>query len=233
MKLTKNRILIAVASTLAISGALMFTDTGVASAQVAGSTTMIGMTVSEVQQVATGWSAKKSILGKSVYNETGEKIGKVEDLIITPEKNVSYLIIAVGGFIGLGQHNVSIPSPQIIEQDGKLILPGASKEAVKAMPPFNYASDTAKRDLFLANAEQDLNKAKAKIAEIQKKSATLSGEAKTKLDQQLQTLQQDVKLAEDKLTAMKRAEAKKWKNFEADVNKAFVRMKHSMESIIT
>ena len=64
---------------------------GTALGQVAGSTT-IGVTVDEQKVLAMGWSAKKQVMGKTVYNSSGEKIGEIEDLIITPEKAVSYAI---------------------------------------------------------------------------------------------------------------------------------------------
>ena len=92
---------------------------GTAQAQVAGSTTTLGVTIAESTQVAMGWSAKKSILGKAVYNEVGVKVGKVDDLIIAPDKGVSYLIIGAGGFIGIGRHDVAIPVTQVQEKAGK------------------------------------------------------------------------------------------------------------------
>jgi hypothetical protein len=72
---------------------------GTALGQVAGSTTL-GVTVEEQKVLAVGWSAKKTILDKAVYNSSGDKIGEVEDLIMTPEKAVSYAIVGVGGFLG-------------------------------------------------------------------------------------------------------------------------------------
>jgi hypothetical protein len=57
-------------------------------AQVAGSTT-IGVAVAEMDEVAVGWSAKKKILGMTVSNENNEKVGKVDDIIIAPDKGVS------------------------------------------------------------------------------------------------------------------------------------------------
>ena len=139
------------------------------------------------------------------------------------------MIVGTGGFIGIGRHDVAIPVTQIIEQDSKLVLPGASKDAVKAMPQFEYASDTTKHEQFVAKAEQDLAKAKEKLAEIQKKSTTVTGEAKVKMDQQIIVLQKDLKAAEDKLAEMKRAGAKRWKEFESSVNKTMARMKQSLE----
>ena len=111
---------------------------GTALGQVAGSST-IGVTVEEQKVLAVGWSAKKTILDKAVYNSSNEKIGEVEDLIITPEKAVSYAIVGVGGFLGMAQHNVAIPVGQLKLQGDKLMLPGATKEGLKALPQFEYA----------------------------------------------------------------------------------------------
>lgn len=107
-------------------------------AQVAGSTTL-GVTVTELDKVLAGWSARRQILGHPVYNEMDEKVGVVDDLIVSPEKAVSYAIIGAGGFVGLGRHDVAIPVNQFQQRDDKLILEGATKEAVKAMPEFRYA----------------------------------------------------------------------------------------------
>ena len=109
-----------------------------AGAQVAGSTT-IGVTISEMNVIATGWSARKQILGRTIYNENGERVGRVDDLIVAPDKAVSFAIIGAGGFVGLGRHDVAIPVGQFREQDGRLVLDGATKKAIKALPPFEYA----------------------------------------------------------------------------------------------
>jgi len=109
-----------------------------AGAQVAGSTT-IGVTKEEIKAVLEGWSAKKAILGKAVYNDKNEKIGTIDDLIITPDRSVSYAIIGAGGFLGIGKHDVAIPVSQLKLEKDKFILPGATKEALKAMPKFEYA----------------------------------------------------------------------------------------------
>lgn len=111
---------------------------GTATAGVAGSST-IGVAVEELKTVALGWSAKKQILDKDVYNDSNEKVGKIEDLIVAPDKAVSYAIIGVGGFLGIDRHDVAIPAGQFKLEGNKLTLPGATKEALKASPKFEYA----------------------------------------------------------------------------------------------
>ena len=119
-------------------GLVMSVATGEVAAQVAGSTNL-GVTSEELKAVALGWSAKKQILGKPVYNDHNDRVGDIDDLIIAPDRVVSYAIIGVGGFLGLGEHYVAIPVHQLTSSDGKFMLPGATKEALKAMPPFTYA----------------------------------------------------------------------------------------------
>jgi sporulation protein YlmC with PRC-barrel domain len=110
----------------------------VAPAQVAGST-LLGVASAEMREVALGWSAKRQVLGQVVYNDQNERIGKIDDIIIAPDKAVSYAIIGAGGFLGVDRHDVAIPVSQIKLQDGKLVLPGASKEALQGAPNFEYA----------------------------------------------------------------------------------------------
>jgi sporulation protein YlmC with PRC-barrel domain len=105
----------------------------------------VGVTKGDQKVVATGWSVKKDIMGKEVYNDNNEKIGSVDDLIVSRNKSLSYAIIGVGGFLGIGTHDVAIPMNQIKEQNNKLVLPGATKQALKALPEFQYAK-TERRD---------------------------------------------------------------------------------------
>lgn len=201
-----------------------------ANAQTAGSAINARAMAVEASQLTLGWSVNKNILGKTVYNETGAKIGKVDDVIIAADKSVAYLIIGAGGFIGIGRHDVAIAMTKIVELDGKLVMSGATKDSLKAMPKFDYSSDTTAYDQFVAKSEQEIAKAKEKSIEMQNKAASLKGDAKVKMDQQLLVLQRDMKAAEDKLAEMKHAGAKKWKEFDNDINKAMERVKHALEN---
>lgn len=106
--------------------------------QVAGSS-LIGVAAAEMREVTLGWSAKRQVLGKAVFNDKNERIGAVDDIIIAPDKAVSYAIIGAGGFLGVERHDVAIPVSQIKLKAGKFVLPGASREALEAAPQFEYA----------------------------------------------------------------------------------------------
>jgi sporulation protein YlmC with PRC-barrel domain len=110
-----------------------------ASAQVAGGAT-IGVTVEELKVIVLGWSAKHKLLDAAVFNDKGEKIGTIDDIIVSPKRTVSHAIIGVGGFLGLiGKHEVAIPMDQIKVTGNRFVIAGATKEALKAMPEFHYA----------------------------------------------------------------------------------------------
>ena len=210
----KKSILVSV---LLFAGLQAFTFN--AQAEVVGGV-IVGVTVDEAITLANGWSAKNSILGKPVYNEKGDKIGIVDDLIIAPNKSLSYAIIGAGGFLGMGKYDVAIPVTKINEVNGKMELKGATKKSIKQMPEFLYATNAANREAFVANAQQDIQKGKDKLAELNKKASSEKSDLKIKINAEIVELQQQIKNAETKLTELKNATEKKWREYKAGVTAA-------------
>ena len=125
-------------SLVLVSGALAMSSS-FADAQVGGSS-KLGVAVEDVKLVAVGWSVRKDIIGKTVYNESDERLGTIEDLIVAPDSAVSFAIVGAGGFAGVGRHDVAIPVQQIqVMDDGRFVLPGATRDTIKALPRFEYA----------------------------------------------------------------------------------------------
>src|SRR5688572_10702154 len=91
-----------------------------------------------VPDTDAGFSAKKTFLGKTVYNEEKKKIGTITDLIIAPDTSLAYVVIGAGGFVGLGRHNVAVQTSELRFDDGRFVLPGATKESLKAAPKLEY-----------------------------------------------------------------------------------------------
>lgn len=106
-------------------------------AQVAGAQAL-GVSVEQSNLIVNGWSAKKSLLGKPVYNDHGEKVGVLHDIIVAPDNAVSYAIVAAHQFLGVSQNDVAVPMAQIDYVSGKLVWAGATRDAVKATPAFIY-----------------------------------------------------------------------------------------------
>ena len=78
------------------------------------------------------------IVGASVFNDAGERIGGVDDLVMVEGDKVSVAIIGVGGFLGLGAKLVAVPYQQLKRDGDKLVLPGVNKDMLDGMPSFTY-----------------------------------------------------------------------------------------------
>jgi sporulation protein YlmC with PRC-barrel domain len=124
---------------LIVLGALAITAPAISHAQVAGST-LLGANYAEVRDIALGWSAKRQIFGSPVFNDLNERIGSVDDIIVTFDKSVSYVIVNAGGFLAVAKHDVAVPVSKLKLVDSKLVLPGATRDALKDVPPFEYAN---------------------------------------------------------------------------------------------
>jgi sporulation protein YlmC with PRC-barrel domain len=87
--------------------------------------------------LATGYRASK-LIGSNVVNEASETVGTIDDLIVTPGGQAPYAVLSVGGFLGLGTKYVVVPFPSLQVVDKRIVLRGATKDALKALPEFKY-----------------------------------------------------------------------------------------------
>jgi sporulation protein YlmC with PRC-barrel domain len=78
------------------------------------------------------------VIGSTVYADPNTSIGTVDDLIMTSDNQVAMAIVSVGGFLGLGSKLVAVPYDQLKSDGGKTMLPGVTKDSLKAMPNFTY-----------------------------------------------------------------------------------------------
>jgi hypothetical protein len=92
----------------------------------------------DAQTLATGYRTSK-VVGATVFNEANETVGKIDDLIVTPNDRVPFAVLSVGGFLGVGTSYVVIPYSNLELRDEKVILRGATKESLQKLPEFKYA----------------------------------------------------------------------------------------------
>lgn len=90
----------------------------------------------DVAVVARSTRASR-LIGAGVDNDDGERIGKIDDLMLTGDI-VEFVILSVGGFLGLGAHLVAIDFDDLETDGERIILPGATREQLKRLPEFEY-----------------------------------------------------------------------------------------------
>jgi sporulation protein YlmC with PRC-barrel domain len=53
------------------------------------------------------WRASK-LVGVNVYNDQNEKLGDINDVLIDKSGKVDGIVIGVGGFLGMGEHDIKV-----------------------------------------------------------------------------------------------------------------------------
>lgn len=98
-------------------------------------------TPEENSLLASGWSIKKNLLGIDVHNERKEHIGSISDIVVAGHPATLFAIVGVGGFLGVGKHEVAVPLRHFRVHAAELMLPGATQEALERLPAFEDYSE--------------------------------------------------------------------------------------------
>lgn len=98
----------------------------------------------DVTSVQTAYRSSK-VIGSTVYNEQNENVGKIDDLLISSDGKTPYAVLSVGGFLGIGDRLIVVPTGNLkvaFDKDksdkNKIVLPGATKDALKTLPEYSY-----------------------------------------------------------------------------------------------
>jgi hypothetical protein len=82
--------------------------------------------------------AASDLLNQKVKNPANETVGDINDLSIGGDGKIAAVIIGVGGFLGMGEKNVSLPYDQLTfsrDANGNLVVSvNISKESLQSAP---------------------------------------------------------------------------------------------------
>ena len=140
MKLQHKRSYVALVPALALAFATAAHAAGDAdkrsgvNTQPTVATTKTGNTVQEMRA--------SDLIGKNVTNRNGEGLGEIKDLVVdTTNGRVQYAVIAMGGFLGLGDKLYAYPLERFerTTERGKLVL-NVDKAKMKSAPGFEDKS---------------------------------------------------------------------------------------------
>lgn len=91
-----------------------------------------------------GWRTSKMV-GSAVYDAQKRNIGSINDLIVTGKDRITFAILSVGGFLGMGNKLVAVKFDELTydptAKDAKVTMSSATKESLAAMPNFTYGND--------------------------------------------------------------------------------------------
>jgi sporulation protein YlmC with PRC-barrel domain len=94
-----------------------------------------------MNDVPTGTMTVANYYKQNVYDPNNNKIGVVEDVLITEQGQIRALVIGVGGFLGIGEKDVIVPLESVTgsNRDNKwTLVMNATKDEFKAAQGFRY-----------------------------------------------------------------------------------------------
>ena len=82
-------------------------------------------------------SAKASeLIGKNVYSSTDERIGEIDDIVVSKSGGAPMAVIGVGGFLGIGEKKAAVSFDQLKMQGDKIVAAGLTKDSLKAQAEY-------------------------------------------------------------------------------------------------
>ena len=125
------------------------------------STSAFAQTSSSTQNASAKgeWQSSK-LIHMNVYNAQNEKIGDIKELMLNKSGKVENVVIGVGGFLGMGEHDVAVNFDRLKWSDSAATtgsgqsaaeskktdrnypdhaVLNATKDQLKAMPNFQYS----------------------------------------------------------------------------------------------
>ena len=79
------------------------------------------------------------LIAQAVYNDQNEKIGTIEDILVSPTPGKEPLaILSVGQFLGGGDKLVAVPFSHVQLDHAKMSMAGATKAMLAKMPIYLF-----------------------------------------------------------------------------------------------
>src|SRR5690348_2813165 len=86
----------------------------------------------------------KNLVGQTVVDAQGKTLGKIDSVLVDDSGKVKYLIVGVGGFLGIGEKDVALRWDDLQQKNGDQLISNMTKDQLKAMPTYRY-SDARRR----------------------------------------------------------------------------------------
>jgi sporulation protein YlmC with PRC-barrel domain len=77
------------------------------------------------------------LVGRNIVNTNGDTVGEIDNVIIDQSGKVRYVIVGVGGFLGIGKRDVAMAWDDLtISENGEKVTTTATKDQLAALPEY-------------------------------------------------------------------------------------------------
>lgn len=78
------------------------------------------------------------LIGSDVYDAQHQKIGTVDDLILSSKNHIGSAVLSVGGFLGIDSKLVKVPYSELHIVGSRITMSGATKQELTKMPSYSF-----------------------------------------------------------------------------------------------
>jgi sporulation protein YlmC with PRC-barrel domain len=157
------------------------------------------------------------LIGKQVTNRMDQRLGTIDDLLLTREGHVSHVVIGVGGFLGIGDKLVAVPFSEIKTQGNALLL-DRNADQLKAHTEFKYRQTAS---LGTSTRDQYIDETNRRMTEWDKRVQDWKGTAKEKSADASKKVDEAWLSTKEKFTELKNATAEGWERAKTNFEKAW------------
>jgi sporulation protein YlmC with PRC-barrel domain len=100
----KSKLIAAALVSTALFGSMAFAQD---KSTTTTTTTAAPATAGDKMMLQGKWRASK-LMGLDVYNDANEKLGDINELIVDKDGKIHAVVIGVGGFLGMGEHDIAV-----------------------------------------------------------------------------------------------------------------------------
>lgn len=98
---------------------------------------------------ATASADTRKLIGRNIKNADNDTIGEIKSIHIGPDGKVASVMVGVGGFLGVGEREVSLKwSDLAISDNGETVKVNMTKDQLAAMPPYKYKDEKWRGQVF-------------------------------------------------------------------------------------
>jgi sporulation protein YlmC with PRC-barrel domain len=105
---------------------------------------VLGCVAAQAQDTSTTAASPTAVdaeklIGRTIENANGDNVGEVESVVIDQDGKVRYIIVGVGGFLGIGEKNVALEWEDLtISENGEKVVTAATKDQLAALPEHKF-----------------------------------------------------------------------------------------------
>jgi len=97
------------------------------------------------------WRSSK-LIGLNVYNDKNEKLGDISEVLVDKSGKVDGVVIGVGGFLGMGQHDIKVDMSKLkfVDEPARTASTATTGSATKtdSRPATTTAATTTKNKWY-------------------------------------------------------------------------------------